>query len=328
MPVTRRGTPSRARSKSPAARSLKPSPNVRKSSSSPRTKSARKKAAVKDESDSSSQDDDSDSSLPDITDVNAILDEVEETIAAVEKTLAEGKRPRFTMDVFFYVPQFVGYFRIVCTMVSIYYAIVAQDTGGTYHKRAIVGYALSFAGDLVDGMAARKFDQSSHFGGVLDMVTDRCTTAGFIVVLTWLYTEPAVRFMLISILMLDVASHWMSMYSALKIGAHHKSNENQKRQFFLVRWYYTSYPFFACCCVGAELTYMVAFAMKFNPIGVFFYPFTHLQAFWIFAPFCAVKNLVNLVQLASAAWTIAEADKEEWNLKNVEGYELGEQDAN
>ncbi|GMI44156.1 hypothetical protein TrCOL_g3445 [Triparma columacea] len=89
------------------------------------------------------------------------------------------KTPRSIYDVFFYVPQIVGYFRIVCTIWSLYLATKFK-AGGDYYVQSIVLYMLSFIGDLFDGMAARKFDQSSKFGGVLDMVTDRCTTAGML----------------------------------------------------------------------------------------------------------------------------------------------------
>jgi len=41
----------------------------------------------------------------------------------------------------------------------------------------------SFAADLFDGMAARRFNQCSSFGGMLDMVTDRCSTLGLLFIL-------------------------------------------------------------------------------------------------------------------------------------------------
>jgi phosphatidylglycerophosphate synthase len=44
-------------------------------------------------------------------------------------------------------------------------------------------YLYSFTADLFDGMAARKFNQCSTFGGLLDMVTDRCSTLGLLFVL-------------------------------------------------------------------------------------------------------------------------------------------------
>ena len=116
------------------------------------------------------------------------------------------------------------------------------------------------------------------------------------------------------------------MYSSLKFGLHHKGDKQNKKQFFLVRWYYTYYYFFGACCVGAELTYMVAFAKYFNPKGIFFYPFTHSQVFWFFFFFCCVKNLVNLVQLMSASKIIAKNDAKQWNIKNVVDFDADEFD--
>lgn len=46
----------------------------------------------------------------------------------------------------------------------------------------------------------------SSFGGVLDMVTDRVSTCGFLVILSNLL--PEYSFVFIMLLVLDVASHW------------------------------------------------------------------------------------------------------------------------
>ena len=54
---------------------------------------------------------------------------------------------------------------------------------------AVILYVASFVGDLFDGMAARKFDQCSLFGGLLDMVTDRCSTAGLLCALSHEHNE-------------------------------------------------------------------------------------------------------------------------------------------
>ena len=314
------GPKKRALSKTPAKKTpTKKTPTKKTPTKKTPTKRSTSKArkAAQSSSPSSSEegqnsDNDSDDSL--VSDVAAGLD-------AVEHKLSTSKLPRSTFSVFFYVPQFIGYFRVLSTLVSIFYAIHAVANKGEYHKRAIVGYAVSFVLDAVDGVAARKFDQSSHFGAVLDMITDRCTTAAFLVILTWLYTEKWQRLMLIIVLMLDVASHWVAMYSSLKFGLHHKETKQNKKQFFLVRWYYSNYYFFGACCVGAEITYMVAFAKAFNPKGIFFYPFTHDQIFYLPLFFCCVKNLVNAVQLFSASKIIAKEDAEEWNRKNIKDWE-------
>lgn len=53
----------------------------------------------------------------------------------------------------------------------------------SYWALAIALYVASFVGDLFDGMAARKLGQTSTFGGLIDMVTDRCATTGLLCVL-------------------------------------------------------------------------------------------------------------------------------------------------
>jgi phosphatidylglycerophosphate synthase len=41
----------------------------------------------------------------------------------------------------------------------------------------------------IDGMVARKLGQTSTFGGLLDMVTDRCSTVGLLFVLVIDYKD-------------------------------------------------------------------------------------------------------------------------------------------
>lgn len=54
---------------------------------------------------------------------------------------------------------------------------------------AAILYLLSFVGDLIDGYVARKFNQSSEYGGMLDMITDRCSTLGLLFVLSCEYRQ-------------------------------------------------------------------------------------------------------------------------------------------
>ena len=72
--------------------------------------------------------------------------------------------------------------RVACTLVFLY---LARDRA--FWHVALASYIVSFALDLFDGMAARRFNQTSRFGAVLDMVTDRCSTAVMLAVLAHLY---------------------------------------------------------------------------------------------------------------------------------------------
>lgn len=88
-------------------------------------------------------------------------------------------------DVLLYIPNLIGYLRVICTMLSLILMICFPQMWIT----AIILYVSSFVGDLFDGMAARKFDQCSLFGGLLDMVTDRCSTAGLLCALSHEHSE-------------------------------------------------------------------------------------------------------------------------------------------
>jgi CDP-diacylglycerol--inositol 3-phosphatidyltransferase len=208
-------------------------------------------------------------------------------------------------QIFFFVPQWIGYSRILCSAMFIYYATISLRSG-EYSERAIGFYCLSFAGDLFDGMAARKFNQCSTFGGLLDMVTDRCTTMSMIIVLTWIYTEPMEKLMLLFLVILDISSHWFEMYAAVTIGHHHKSQEANRNKFFIVRLYYTCYPFFGYCCVGAEFTYIFLYALPYCSAEKYHIYLAILK--YACAPACALKNFNNICQLCSCSYAIAEHD--------------------
>jgi CDP-diacylglycerol--inositol 3-phosphatidyltransferase len=98
-------------------------------------------------------------------------------------------------------------------------------------------YSISCLLDALDGYAARYFEQSTRFGAVLDMVTDRCTTACLLVFLSSAFPRWAILFQ--GLLSLDFASHYIHMYSSLSAG--NTSHKNvDKRESWLLNLYYTN----------------------------------------------------------------------------------------
>ena len=81
----------------------------------------------------------------------------------------------------------------------------------------ILPYVASFAMDELDGRFARMFKQTSTFGQVLDMVTDRVSTTGLLAILC--YFVPHLQIVWLSLVSLDLFSHWFQMYAALACGA-------------------------------------------------------------------------------------------------------------
>jgi hypothetical protein len=85
----------------------------------------------------------------------------------------------------------------------------------------------------------------------------------------------------------------------------HKSEDALRDRNPLLRWYYSIYVLFGYCCVGAECFYILLYV----------YHFTHNSTVWNLAmyacgPACVMKNIINFVQMWSAAYAIAERDAE------------------
>lgn len=148
------------------------------------------------------------------------------------------------VSVFLYVPNLIGYVRIALNFVALHYAL-------SDHRASLLCYAASALLDAADGYAARALGQSSLFGTVLDMVTDRTATASLCVVLAHLYPSYLPHFC--ALVTLDIFSHWAHVYaSALSMADTHKSSTN-----WIVRLYYHK-PVLFCVCAGNELFYMCA----------------------------------------------------------------------
>jgi CDP-diacylglycerol--inositol 3-phosphatidyltransferase len=168
---------------------------------------------------------------------------------------ARGSGPGFFQrheNVFVYVPNLIGYARVVLASIALAYAF--EDV-----PFALGAYFLSFVCDELDGRFARMFDQCSEFGKLLDMVTDRLATAGLLMVLSAKF--PEWFFACLALLLLDIGSHWLQMYtSVLASRKSHKdvaANAN-----IILRLYYTDRIFMGVCCVSAETLYLCALALS------------------------------------------------------------------
>lgn len=126
----------------------------------------------------------------------------------------------------------LGYSRIILALASLYYMPLHPRTCSLL-------YSISCLLDALDGIAARYFHQSTQFGAVLDMVTDRCTTACLLVFLSSAFPRWAILFQ--GLISLDLASHYVHMYATLTMGgaghSHKKVDESRSK---LLHLYYTN----------------------------------------------------------------------------------------
>jgi len=209
-------------------------------------------------------------------------------------------------NVFLFVPNLIGYTRILLAAMSLHYM--------SYHpKYCTVAYCVSQLLDAVDGHAARALGQTSKFGAVLDMVTDRCTTSCLLCYLSSAYPEYALVFQFL--ITLDFSSHYMHMYSSLVTGStsHKVIREDVSK---ILRYYYQDSRVLFLTCAGNEVFFVALYLMKWTkaPIGLDFLPdaISELSwpelAAWTTLPIFLYKNFLNIVQLWKASKILVGVD--------------------
>lgn len=200
--------------------------------------------------------------------------------------------------VYLYWPNLVGYGRIISTIIAFVLVFTSPVP-------AAICYALGQAFDAVDGIVARAMNQTSRFGALLDMLTDRMSTAVLLIVLAQLYPHQWGTFA--GLIVLDIVSHWCQMFSKLAANkATHKGSRNP-----ILNFYYTFPYALLVFCVGNEAffisLYLRAFASSFSSHPLF----VHIIEWVLFVsfPISALKQFMNVVQLYDACNEICEMDR-------------------
>ncbi|TXT07470.1 hypothetical protein VHUM_03190 [Vanrija humicola] len=168
-------------------------------------------------------------------------------------------------------------------------------------KVCTVLYGVSCLLDAFDGLAARLLDQETKFGAVLDMVTDRCTTACLLTFLAATYTDHGLPLLFQFLIALDFASHYIHI--SLITGA--SSHKNVGQDVSRILWYYyndrtTLFIF----CFANELFFVCLYLMSsvvrpiFSVIGWMTWP--ELIGLICF-PIMFVKQIINVVQFWKAS---------------------------
>lgn len=205
-------------------------------------------------------------------------------------------------DVLLFYPNLIGYLRLIFMVLSLWYA-------KTSWKSTLAYYLLAFGGDVIDGYVARACHQSSQYGGVLDMVTDRVSTCGFLLMLSQFEEYQKYAFAFAMLIVVDITSHW---FHVMSVSAHHKSKEALEDRNVFLKWYYSIYPLFGYCCVGTELFYIFLYVLHWLVLEKSPYATTVSNLCWFGCfPACLMKQFVNIVQFCSAAYSIAEKDAKE-----------------
>ncbi|KAF2849191.1 CDP-diacylglycerol-inositol 3-phosphatidyltransferas-like protein PIS [Plenodomus tracheiphilus IPT5] len=248
-------------------------------------------------------------------------------------------------NIFLFIPNLIGYSRIVLALTSLYYMPLHPRT-------CTLLYSVSCLLDALDGYAARSFSQSTKFGAVLDMVTDRCTTTCLLVFLAQAFPRWSIVFQ--GLISLDLASHYMHMYATLSMGGSSQSHKNvdESRSWLLKQYYSNNKVLFTVCAMN-EIFFIALYLLSFSspllsptlfsdinnpssiqpgspavpkPSAFFASPFSAAAMEmarankmdstvpWVLmiasAPVMAIKQWINVVQMVKASQWLAEGDRE------------------
>ncbi|KAJ9160657.1 CDP-diacylglycerol--inositol 3-phosphatidyltransferase [Coniochaeta hoffmannii] len=253
-------------------------------------------------------------------------------------------------NIFLFMPNLIGYARIVLAVVSLWYMPL--------HPRTCSGlYSVSCLLDALDGYAARYLDQSTSFGACLDMVIDRCATTCLLVFLSSAFPRWILVFQ--ALIALDLASHYIHMYATLSTDGANASHKNvSKSQSRILNMYYTDKTVLFTVCALNELFFIALYLLSFsspflspnllqqvpsvaagseatpkliqqvynNPYSAGALELARANKMdstvpWILAgisaPVMALKQFINVVQLVKASQRLAEMDRKARNAKGL-----------
>ena len=208
-------------------------------------------------------------------------------------------------NIYFLIPNLIGYIRILLAMLA-FYCCFEQ------HYLFVVLYSMSQLLDSLDGYAAQYFQQATRYGAVLDMVTDRASTAALLVAATRVHPQYAQLFM--ALIALDIVSHFAHVYSSLLQGKKSHKHITQDQPWIL-RHYYTNKTVLFTLCLGNEAYLLLLYVLHLQPpllgslsqLSTVILPLLTYSLGALFA----LKQLTNVVQLAKAAQDIVRIDKQE-----------------
>ncbi|CCE62930.1 hypothetical protein TPHA_0D02940 [Tetrapisispora phaffii CBS 4417] len=202
-------------------------------------------------------------------------------------------------DIFRYIPNKIGYLRVVTALISFI-------TMTNYPLITVFFYGMSCLLDAVDGFLARKYNQCSKFGAVLDMVADRSTTSALICWLSSVYPRQIIIFQVL--LALDLSSHYMHMNASLQSGreSHKSVDENSSK---ILYFYYSRRDVLFCVCAFNELFYLGLYLMHFHKLLTTIGKYIVILCF----PGFAFKQYANMIQLIRASYILAQIDSDDVN---------------
>lgn len=158
------------------------------------------------------------------------------------------------VPVYLYVPNIVGYFRLLCLFFGLFIVRAHPVLGCSL-------FVCNLILDAVDGYLARLLNQVSSFGAILDYAVDRISFASYAMLLAAVYPEYV--FILCVCLNLDLASHFLHLKAsyALNRNSHKEVGRGDP---LILRLYYKRVVL-GVTCLAHDLFFIFLYLYHFFP---------------------------------------------------------------
>ncbi|KAL7670969.1 hypothetical protein ACOME3_005884 [Neoechinorhynchus agilis] len=191
-------------------------------------------------------------------------------------------------NVFLFVPNLIGYLRVLLLLV---FLLLSRHNCPV----ALVAYVFSVALDGIDGIVARRLDQCSDFGIMVDMVIDRCTSGCLCGIIGTLFPNYGIGFILWT--SLDFASHWFHLHSCTVTGlGSHKDSISFSND--ILKTYYSEKKIMMPLAIGTEVFLLSVYILAFTE-GALYHAIMVIGTMTL--PLFVAKTVVNIIQLMQAS---------------------------
>lgn len=205
-------------------------------------------------------------------------------------------------NVFLFAANIMDYLRVAFVIYAFYYS-------RTHPILFLIFYFVSFVLDMFDGMAARALDQKSKYGATLDMIIDRISTSGLLMVLSNFYPDHFHIF--VFLMMLDIGSHWLQTHSGfMDPNIKNDNHKSLEEAFWILNFYYKNRLGLGVTCLGAEVFLLLLYYLNFDKsllnVNWFVY------SLYINGAIYVLKQFISVIQTISASQRIVKFDQKEY----------------
>jgi len=207
--------------------------------------------------------------------------------------ITKNKKNKTLYPTLLLLPNLIGYIRIALIILVIFIAF-------RHPVLTFIVYFIAGNLDAVDGYLARRLNQESKIGTILDYAVDRAGEVVLFFILATLYPSAWSFFCLL--LILDIFSHICQLYSTV-FSSQQSHKHIGKQQGGVLGLYYSNRIVLYCACASYDLWLGSLYLYHFFPSTGLYYLSILLLPGFVF------KVIVHIMQIISVFRTVSALDE-------------------